>query len=100
MKDDHPERGDILLGAAILAGTMIPAMMLATLVDVGDTAATRLVLYGGALSAAVVIYRNLIKPLLLAVKVILGLDQRVGRIEEHLGIPNDDAQHRANRRSA
>lgn len=86
MKQDDPERGDILLGFAVLMGTLIPAVIVSTIVGTGDTLATRLILYGGAISAGVVIYRQLVKPLTRAIAVILGLDERVGRIEKHLGI--------------
>lgn len=80
------ERGEVILGLAILAGTLIPAMLLAAVVDVGDSLAARVILYGGAITAATVIWRQLVRPVVRACNVIFGLDDRVARIEDHLQI--------------
>lgn len=81
------ERGEVVLGLAILVGTLIPAFLLAAVVDVGDSLAARIILYGGAFTAATVIWRQLVRPVVRACNVIFGLDERVGRIEEQLGLP-------------
>lgn len=87
------ERGELLIGLAVLIGTLIPAILLATAVDVGDDVATRFVLYGAAVGAAGVIWSKLVRPVIRACNVIFGLDERVERvehrqirIEHHLGL--------------
>lgn len=77
---------DLLLLLALAGLTLVPATVLATSLEQLDTVAGRAVLYAGAVGAAWQFWRKLVRPVLAAVEVILGLDHRVGRIEEHLGI--------------
>lgn len=80
---------DVLLLVAMLGLTLVPAAILASLIDQLDATAVRVGLYAAAIAAAWKIYR--------AADVLLGLDDRVKRLEDgqavveqiaaHLGIP-------------
>lgn len=85
------ERGtvDVLLLLAMLGLTLVPATILASLVDQLDAGAVRIGLYAAAVAAAWKAYR--------VADVLLGLDGRVSRLEDgqsviarHLGIPDDE----------
>lgn len=89
------ERGtaDLLLLAAILAGTLIGAQLATTAWTWLDGAAGHFAAYGAAIVAGVTLWRRLIQPIRNAIEVILKLDHRVGRIEhrqvrieKHLGL--------------
>lgn len=82
---------DVLLLMAMLGLTLVPAAILASLVDQLDASVARIGLYAAALAAAWRAYR--------VADVLLGLDERVKRLEDgqhvveriasHLGIPTN-----------
>lgn len=82
-------RGDVMIGFLIVVGTVIGALAAAPVLDFGDGIATRMALYASAVAAGVYLWRRLVRPVLQAVDVILGLDGRVASIEKHLGIHKD-----------
>lgn len=93
MNDDRGT-ADLLLLAAILAGTLIGAQLATSAWDTLDTAAGHLTIYAAAVVAGITLWRRLVQPVRRALEVIFGLDRRVGRIEKHLGIepaPEDAA---------
>lgn len=83
---------DVLLLVMLLGLTLVPAAILAALVDQLDATAVRVGLYAAAIAASWKAYR--------VAEVLLGLDQRVKRLEDgqqvveriatHLGIPDHD----------
>lgn len=82
-------RGDALLGLLIVMGTVIGALAAAPILDFGDGVAGHLALYASAVAAGIYLWRKLVRPVMRAVDVILGLDKRVGKIEKHLGIAEE-----------
>lgn len=82
------ERGEITLMLALVFGVLIPAAIFAQVVDV-DGAAEKVVLYTAAMTAAGVIWRKFVRPVMKAVEIVLGLDRRVERIEGHLGLESE-----------
>lgn len=83
---------DVLLLIMLLGATLIPAAILASLIDQFDATAVRVGLYAAAIAASWKAYK--------VAEVLLGLDERVKRLEDgqrvveriatHLGIPGHD----------
>lgn len=82
MRRDDTGTVDVLLLVAMLGLTLVPAAILASLVDQLDAGAVRIGLYAAAIAASWKAYR--------VAEVLLGLDKRVERIERHLSIPGHD----------
>lgn len=84
---------DLILLAAILAGTLIGAQFAVSVLDAFDTVAAHLTIYAAAVVAAVTLWRRLVQPIHRGMEILFGLDHRVARIEhrqirieEHLGL--------------
>lgn len=89
------ERGtaDLLLLAAILAGTLIGAQIATSAWDTLDTAAGHVTIYAAAVVAGLTLWRRLVQPVRKGLEILFGLDRRVDRIEQrqvriekHLGL--------------
>lgn len=92
---------DLMLLAAILAGTVIGAKLATSAWDAIDTAAGHLTIYAAAVVAAITLWRRGVQPVRRGLEILFGLDSRVERIEhrqvrieKHLGLdplPEDSA---------
>ena len=84
---------DLMLLAAILAGTVIGAKLATSAWDALDTAAGHVTIYAAAVVAGITLWRRGVQPVRRGLEVLFGLDNRLARvekrqirIEQHLGL--------------